>query len=119
MRRDVERGGDVEVDEGDLAVGPDVAELAAGDHGVAADEDVAGLLIEERTDRVVLGCAARVHGGEARQRLALRIARGNGRVDERGNERSAVELRPSDDQAAGRRVGYRDGRQPLGEGLDE
>ena len=76
-------------------------------------------LIEERTDRVVLGCAARVHGGEARQRLALRNARGNGRVDERGNERSAVALRPSDDQAAGRRVGYRDGRQPLGEWLDE
>jgi hypothetical protein len=40
---------------------------------VAADEDVAGLLVEERADRVVLGRAARIYGRETRQWLALQV----------------------------------------------
>ena len=60
-------------DEGDPAVGLHVAELAGGAHGVTADEDVAGLLVEERADRVVLRRAARIHGGEAGQGLALQV----------------------------------------------
>src|SRR5580698_8797609 len=60
-------------DEGDLAVGLDVAELAGGAHAMATDEDVAGLLVEEGADRAVLGCAVRIDGGEARQGLVLQV----------------------------------------------
>jgi hypothetical protein len=40
---------------GDLGVGLHVAELSGRAHRVPADDDVAGLLVEEHADRVVLG----------------------------------------------------------------
>src|SRR5580700_7407459 len=47
--------------------------ITGGTHGTAADEDVAGLLVEERADRVVLGRALGVDGGETGQGLALQV----------------------------------------------
>jgi hypothetical protein len=39
---------------------------------VPADDDVAGLLVEEHADRVVLGGTAGIHGGEAAERWPCR-----------------------------------------------
>jgi hypothetical protein len=56
-----------------MGVGLYVVELSSRTHCVAADDDVAGLLVEERADRVVLGGTAVIHGGEVAERLALQV----------------------------------------------
>ncbi len=56
-----------------MAIGLHIAKLAGGAHGVAADDDVTGLLVEERANRAVLRRTARIHGREASQGLALQV----------------------------------------------
>ena len=59
--------------QGDLGVGLYVAELPGGAHGVPADDDVAGLLVEEDADRIVLGGTVGIDRGEPAERLALQV----------------------------------------------